>query len=64
MTDQTVLFPASGRCGYCGCELIEQPEIQPGWSCPRCAPLLTQVMTVEQWAAFQWAARRAWVGSR
>jgi DNA-directed RNA polymerase subunit RPC12/RpoP len=50
------------RCGYCGRGLVEQPEVQPGWSCPRCAPLLVKVMDVDQWRAFAAEALKDWQG--
>jgi hypothetical protein len=53
-----------GRCGYCGRRLVEQPEVQPGWSCPRCAPLLVQVMTVEEWREFVRQALDDWQESK
>lgn len=53
---QLELLPARTRCGYCDRELAAQGD--GTYACPRCSPLLADVRTVEEWAAFQRAARR------
>lgn len=52
-------LPLSGRtkCGYCLREL-EQLDWRPGWSCPRCAPILRD-LPISGFAQFTKEAARA-----
>lgn len=43
-------------CGYCDGPCLLTSEGY--YECPRCAPLLAEVRTAEEWAAFQREARR------
>lgn len=49
---------SGATCGYCNRELVKRGD---RFECARCAPLLAEVKTVEEWTAFQrwaWKTRR------